>query len=362
MALFGKKSVLGIDIGTSSLKVIELGPESGRFKLKNYGFMQLEEFTNKPGHNVSEKDTIAGLKELFKKIKFSSKDVVASIPSFSTFTTVLELPYLSEKDLARVIPYEARRYIPIPIEDVVLDWSIISVKKTPGSPEAAPQSSSPREYSGQAGQAKPPNVEIFLAAVPKDEAEKYRRIFSSAGLRLKALELENIALIRSLIGNDLSPAAVVNIGGGSTSIFVVEKGFERISHNYEIGGFGITRAIARSFGVSLERAENLKKTKGLTKDNIDGQVTSLIDTIIFETKKVISNYQNKKGVRVERILLTGGLNNMPGFMEYLKKRIEITVLQSNPFARVIFPDKLKPILGNLSNVFATAIGLAMREI
>ena len=115
-----------------------------------------------------------------------------------------------------------------------------------------------------------------------------------AGLNLKALELENTALIRALLGNDLSPTAIVNIGGRSTSIVIVNKGYERINHNYEIGGFEITKSIARSLNVSIEKAEELKRKMGMKEadENIVNEaMVSLIDMMVFETKKTINNYE-----------------------------------------------------------------------
>ncbi|MEK7203864.1 MAG: pilus assembly protein PilM, partial [Patescibacteria group bacterium] len=229
MALFGPKSILGVDLGTAGIKVAELTRSGGRFDLKNYGvldFLAKGDGVTKLGDELF----IGGLRDLVSRVKPSSKEVVASISSFSTFATVIELPYLSEKDLGKAIPFEARKYIPIPLSEVVLDWSIINVKEL-------------SQHEGNlALKSQPPNVEIFLAAVPKDEAERYRNIFLSAGLNLRALELENIALARVLVGDNLSPLIIVNLGGRSSSIVVFDKGFERVSRNYELGGFEVTKA------------------------------------------------------------------------------------------------------------------------
>jgi type IV pilus assembly protein PilM len=220
---FSSGGTLGIDIGTASIKAVELVREGGRFKLLNYGIFELESQdkslqANQKINKLPDQDIIWGIQEVIKQAGIKSKNVVASIPSFSTFATVITLPYLSEKELAKTIPFEAKKYIPIPLEEVVLDWSITSIVN-----------------SAEANTGRmPPNVEVFLAAVPRAEVERYRKIMLGAGLNLTALELENSALIRSLIGNDLSPIAVVNIGGRSTSILVVEAGYERVGHNYEV--------------------------------------------------------------------------------------------------------------------------------
>ncbi|MBI2062097.1 MAG: type IV pilus assembly protein PilM [Candidatus Yanofskybacteria bacterium] len=358
--LFGKKGKLGIDIGTAAIKIVELEKSGGRFALKNYGLFELKGTDVQPtgpgaGQSIlklPDQEIVWGLKELIKKGNIKSTDAIASIPSFSTFTTIIEMPYLSEQELAKALPFEARKYIPIPLNEVNLDWSIIDV-------------SNPVSAGSSGLRFKPTTVQVFIAAVPKDETEKYRRIMKGVGLNLKALELENTALIRALLGNDLSPTAIVNIGGRSTSIVIVDKGYERVSHNYEIGGFEITKSIARSLNVSIEKAEELKRKMGMNKadENIVNEaMVSLIDMMVFETKKTISSYEGLKKQKISRVLLVGGLTNMPSFVSYFKQKLNMDIYSANAFARIIYPESLKPIIQELANTFSIAAGLAMREV
>ena len=358
--LFKSKGKLGIDIGTASIKVVELQKKGQRFELSNYGLFELKSAVSDSqataGRGIlklPDEEIIWGIKEVLRKGGIKSVDVVASIPSFSTFSTIIEMPYLSEQDLAKALPFEAKKYIPIPLNEVVLDWSIIDI-------------SSMNPVPGKSGPgSKPTTVDVFVAAVPKDETVRYQRIMKGAGLNLRALELENTALIRALLGNDLSPTAIINIGGRSTSIVIINKGYERVSHNYEIGGFEITKSIARSLNVSLGKAEDLKRKIGLkpSDENIVNEaMTSLIDMMVFETKKTISNYESSQNVKISKVLLVGGLSNMPHFMEYFKKKLNMNVYGANAFARVVYPQQLSPVIQELANAFAIAAGLAMREI
>lgn len=365
---FGKKSKLGIDIGTSAIKIVELTKESGRFRLENYALFELDslggmaDVSGQGGQaQLADQDLVWGIKETLSRSKMLAKDVVASIPSFNTFATVISMPYLSEKDIARTIPYEARKYVPIPLNQVVLDWSIINV---------APNNPNQILSVGRAGipakpETKPPTVEVFIVAVPKEEIERYRGIMKQANLNLRALELENSALIRALVGNDLSPIAVINIGGRSTSILIVDAGFEKIGHNYEVGGFEITKTIAKSLNISFKRAEELKRSQGLKNVNTDmitAAMSSLVDLIVFETKKTIHTYEDQKKTKIARILLVGGLANMPMFMEYFSAKLGLPVSAGNPLARVVFPPPLESLRGELNSTFAIAVGLGMREI
>ena len=358
--LFGEKGKLGIDIGTASIKVVELQKKGARFELSNYGLFELKggvsDSQATAGRGIlklPDGEIIWGIKEVLRKGGIKSTDVVASIPSFSTFSTIIEMPYLSEQDLAKALPFEAKKYIPIPLNEVVLDWSIIDISNV----NPVPGKSSPG--------SKPTTVDVFVAAVPKDETARYQRIMKGAGLNLRALELENTALIRALLGNDLSPTAIINIGGRSTSIVIINKGYEQVSHNYEVDGFEITKSIARSLNVSLEKAENLKRKIGLhpSDENIINEaMTSLVDMMVFETKKTLSNYESSKNIKILKVLLVGGLSNMPHFMEYFKKKLNMDVYGANAFARVMYPQQLSPVIQELANAFAVAAGLAMREI
>ncbi len=352
--LFGSKSKLGIDIGTASIKIVELENKNNRFALKNYGLFEMK--GNKTASNTQttqsdeqsilklpDSEIIWGIKEVLSKSKISGRDVIASIPAFSTFATVIQMPYLSEDELAKAIPFEARKYVPIPLEEVVLDWSIIGVT----------------------GEGARPTVEVFLAAVPKAETSRYQSIMAGAGLNLKALELENSALIRALLGNDLAPTAIINIGGRSTSIVIVSKGYERLSHNYEVGGFEITKSISRSLNISIEKADELKKRLGLkpTDENIINEAMSaLVDMMAFETKKTIDSFENSRNEKVARVLLVGGMVNMPNFLNYFKQKLGRDIFAGNAFARIVYPQGLTPSIGELASTFAVAAGLAMRDI
>lgn len=352
--LFSSKTVLGVDLGTATIKFVELSKDGGRFSLKNYGILNLGEINKQASSKTmslpSDDATVIGaLKELLAKSKVGTRNAVASIPAFLTFTTVLKLPYLSEKDLAKAIPFEARKYVPIPINDVILDWSIINIGEI--------------QKAGTSGAY--PDVEVFLAAVPKDEATRYRDVLVNAGLQVKALELENIALIRALVGNDQSPVIIVNIGGRSTSILIVDKGFERVSHNFEIGGFEITRTLAKSLNVGLEKAEKMQKEIGLSKKEgalLSNSIISLLDMMVFEARKTVNSYEEKTKSKVAKVILTGGLSNMPGLVDFFREKIGLEVSVGDSFARVQYPKELENVIKDLSPALAVAAGLAMREI
>lgn len=343
-SLFGSKTVLGVDLGTSGIKIVEISRGgAGRFELKNYGILDFIPKDKNDTPKLDDKLLIHGLKELLAKIKFSTKDAVASISSFLSFATVIEMPYLSEKDLKKAIPFEARKYIPVPLNQVILDWSIINVK--------------------QAGDH--PNVEVFLAAVPKNETERYKDIFAAVGLSLKGLELENIALSRAFISDEdhSFPLAIVNLGGRSSSIVIIDGGFERVSRNYEIGGFQLSKALTEELKIDFEKAEGMKKTEGLKSgSSAFSAMAPLVDLIVLETKKVISNYEENEKVKINKIILAGGQANMPGLKDYFIEKLGKEAIIGDPFKKVSYNKSLEPVLKTLSSSLSIALGLAMRKV
>ncbi len=360
LGVFKPKSRLGIDIGTSAIKIVELSQDKGRWKLENYGIYELHSDggvadTAKSIMDLSDAEIAAAIGQILTTAGMKSRQAVASVSSFSTFATVIEMPYTTEEELAKTIPFEARKYIPVPIDQVVLDWSIIGVVGDDG-PVSLPQA--------PAAQGTNVMVEVFLAAVPKDETARYQRIMKAAGIDLVALELENSSLVRALLGNDLSLTAIVNIGGRSSTIVVVSKGYERLGHNYEIGGYEMTKAIATALSISEDQAEALKRKYGLI-DNPDnkirGAMMPLVDMMVFETKKTIESFEQSKGQHISRIVLIGGLANTPGLAQYVKDRIGRDVFIGNVFARLMYPEELGPLTQSLSSTISVAVGAAMRE-
>ena len=372
MSLFGfkPKSKLGLDIGTASIKIVELAQEAGRLKLENYGLFELEsddrvaiKQEKRKGKIVqlSDGDIVWGIKQIMERSKMKSRDVVASMPSFLTFATVVKMPFIPEKDVAQAIKFEARKYIPLPLNDVVLDWSIIGIvsDKTKNNGEVTPDNK--EDEANKQGAF----IEVFLAAVPKDETARYQSIMKRAGLNVRALELENSALVRGLVGNDQSSTAIINIGGRSTSILIVDKGIERVSHNYEVGGFEITKSIADSLRISLKRAEELKRSYGLREEEsnvINKAMSSLVDLMAFEAERTIKGYEDKQGAKIQNVILIGGLANMPNFSNYFSQKMNREIRIGNSLARVVIPKELEPLKQELNSTFAISFGLAMREI
>lgn len=344
----GTKSILGIDIGTTSIKTVELTREKGRVKLKNYGeyipaSSKRELLPVESGFSAFFEEGMANVvKEVLKKAGIRSKDIVLSLPVFSSFFTLIELPLMDPKEIPAAVKFQAYQYIPVPIEEVVLNWIIIEERES----------------------LLENKVQVLLVAVPNDIIDKYMNIAKLLGANLRALEVESFAEARAL-AREGGPTVIVNIGGKTTNVAVVNKGFIRLCNNLDLSGFNLTNSLARKMRISFERAEEIQKTKGLTKDTEDLATPIfklILDKIIFGVEGAINNYLSKNPQqKIQNIILSGGVANMPGIVDYFASKFSSKVERANAFSEILYPPVLHETLDAIGPSFSVAVGLALRE-
>ena len=345
---FGPQSILGIDVGTTSIKTVELIEEKKRIKLKNYGeyippSSKRELLPVESGFAAFFEEGIANIiREIVKQAKIKTKDIVLSLPVFSSFFTLIELPLMDPKEIPEAIKFQAYQYIPVPIEEVVLNWIIIEEK------EALLEN----------------KIKVLLIAVPNDIIEKYIKITKILDFNLRALEVESFAEVRAL-AREGGPIVIVNIGGRATSVTIVDNGFIRLCHNLELSGFDLTKTLSKKMNISFERAEEFQKTRGLTK-KIDTLVAPIlipvVDKIIFGIEGAINDYLSKNPQKkIQKIILSGGLANMPGLVDYFSSKFSIKTERENPFSEILYPPVLHDTLEAIGPSFSVAVGLALRE-
>ena len=337
-------SFLGVDIGGYSVKVVQLRKEKERAVLETYGELKtggyLKRTSGAAGSNFL-RFLEADVTEILKESNVTTHQAVFSIPPISSFITVVDFPRLSPGEIQTAIPYEAKKYIPIPLSEVLLDWEVIDE----GDKE---------------------RVKILLVAVPKEVISKYKRIAQLSKLELRALEIENFSLVRSLVGPSRNVVAIINFGAYTTTVCVVDQGTLRLNHNIERGFHEITRTMVKALNISEERAEEFKKTVGLSekpeeKEGVDVILGSL-DALMRETERIVNVYNRANMRKVEQVILTGGGTNLFGLVDYAAKTFGLETIRANPFARLVYPAFLQPILHEIGPSFSTAVGLALREI
>ncbi len=344
-------TVLGIDIGTVSIKAVELTREGEVFSLANYGILGTKKylyFQNQAiqtsSLKISEKETAEMLRTLMKEMRPKTNLVVCSIPAFTSFTTVLDMPLLSSDEMARSITFQAQQYIPMPINEVSVEWFPME------------------QYDGAQGQK---FQRILLVGIPNDVIARYKKIYKDAGLRIVGMEIEQFALLRAL-GKFFSdtPTLLVDIGAQSTDIAVVEKGSIRQIEQTDYSGVYLTQALARSLDISMVRAEELKRRRGLSSLGADSELSTLLlpflDVIIQETRHAKDVYERRYGKKVERFMLVGGGANLKGIEKHFSAQIGLTASHHSAFMGMRYPEALEPAVKSLENEFAVAVGLARK--
>ncbi|MDI6591447.1 MAG: type IV pilus assembly protein PilM [Patescibacteria group bacterium] len=342
------KNSLGIDIGTSSIKMVELSRWGERRKLENYGELSSQALYEKPFRTfeksallLSNQDIARAITAILEEAKIKTREVIFSIPDFSTFFTTFELPPMTEKELPQAVRYEARLHIPLPLSEVTIDWRLI---------EGRPSQKTP--------------LKILLVSVPNEVINQYQEIARLANLQFQALEAEVFSLIRSLIGEDKRPICLIDIGAQSTTCSIVEKGILKISHSFDFSGNELTSQIAKSLNIDYKKAEEYKKKYGLfpSEQNIREILLPLIDFMLNEIDKISGNFYRTERKGIEKIILAGGTALLPGLKEYFFEKFQKEIEIANPFSNIFYPPILEEILREMGPAYAIAVGTALRGL
>ncbi|OGY42856.1 MAG: hypothetical protein A2729_03000 [Candidatus Buchananbacteria bacterium RIFCSPHIGHO2_01_FULL_39_14] len=383
MSLFSTpQSYLGIDFDANSVKIVELHNENGRSRLVTYGYVDIE--VDKPVKSDLKENYLAVaklIKAVCRKAKTTTIKTVSALPAFSVFSSILTLPAMAKKDLAQAVSWEAKKVIPFPLEEMILDYKILNESGSAPAEETK-SSSTPLpngeldNHNGQsqkkgffkiATRAPKQYTRVLLTAAPKDLVKRYLDIFKAADLNILSLDTESFALIRSLVGNDKSAIMIVDLGSIVTNISVIVNGVPILNRSIDVGGLTITKAIADSLNVSLARAEQFKYDIGMNPERLgQGSVPKTIETalspIVDELRYSLNIYKNQGQKSIEKIILTGGSSLLLNLPQYLQTALGLRVFLGDPWARVVYPEDLKPVLDEVGSRFSVAIGLAMRDI
>jgi len=340
------QSYLGIDIGSTSIKLVELKKEGKTIRLLTYGFSEQGNSGQTDWQNNSK--AAAGIiNKIRDEAGAGGNSAVSALPTFSVFSSVLNLSNVSKKDISAAVHWEAKKVIPLPLEDMILDWKQID------------------EEIDKKGAKK--NLRVLLTGAPRTLVKKYIEIFKEARLNLLSLETETFSLIRSLVGNDKSTVMIVEFGASTTDVSIIDKGIPMLNRSIDVGGITITKALGRHAEIDDKKAEQLKYDLGISQfKEQDGETPKLVsDTIapiVNEIKYAINLFQNKNNRKTEKVILSGGSALLPNLVKYLGKILDMKVIIGDPWTRVVYPKELRPLLQEIGPRMSVAIGLALREL
>ncbi len=347
---FKKNYFVGIDFGTSAVKIAELVLKNQKVRLANYGWADLGLPLDGDGKELKLASFDSRLKlhlgKIIEKMKPKSDSAYVSLPGFSGLITLIEFPDMKKEELEKAIRFEAHKYIPTSLSEVSLGWEIISKKE-----------------SGISGKKEPfSKIQVLLAAAPNKDVERYEDIVRGANLKVKAIELETFSLARSLVGDDQGTYLIVDIGAKATNIILVEKGTIKVNRNINVGGSEITNTIAESMNISKQRAESFKKEG---KDLLNGKESAIImptvEFIANESARIIAAYKEKnKAGKMDGIILSGGTAKMKGLAEYFSQSLNIRSAAGDPWKKIVFDKQLSKAIEEMGASYSVAIGLALR--
>lgn len=335
---------VGIDIGSKTIKIIELASEGQSFKLRASGMVGYSGSTPDKIKDSQEFASLSGIiKKLHREAKISSKDISIALPEQQVYTRTVKFPLLEDSEISSAVKWEAEQYIPIPIKEAVIQHEIIEKRKD----------------------SSPPQAVVLLIAVQRKIVENYSKVIEMAGLKLHTVETELISLVRSLAPMDQT-VMIVDFGAKSTDIAISKLGQLMFSRSIPTAGDAFTRAVSQGLGVEKQQADEYKKSYGMSTEKLEGKVKSsmmpVFQLVSDELKKTIHFYQQEEqGQTPTSIILTGGTSGMPNVSALLTKMSGIEVVVGNPFAKVNVDPQVVGSLSGYAPFYSVAVGLAMRK-
>lgn len=337
------KIKLGIDIGSHTIKIIELGKDDKNIQLLSAGSTATPPKALTSNLPSDLKAVSEAIKKLVREINVHTKDAHIALPESQVFTRVIEVPQLTDRELSSAIKWEAEQYVPLPLDQVNMDYSVL-------------------RFNNDSAKK---NMEVLLVASPKTLVEKYVSILEEAELNPVGAETEIIAASRALVrtAQAVKTTMIVSLGAQTSDFAILRSGIIAFTRSISAGGEAISRALVQNLEFSNLQAEEFKRTYGVEQNKLEGKiflaVKPIVDTIIGEIKRAINYYTDKYKEKVDVILLNGGTAKLPGIVMHIAEETGIEVQLGNPWLG-INKDKKFDVLNNEGPTFCVAVGLSLR--
>jgi len=358
----GLESVLGVDIGSSSIKLVQLKSNQGVATLETYGEISLGPYADKEigqATNLPPEKLAEALKTLLSETNTTTTVCGTSVPFSSSLVKLIEVPPLDLKKLEAVVPIEARKYIPVPISEVQLDYFVI--------PETEQKLFMGARSFDEAEEQELKSRMVLIVAMHNDTLRRYTETIKLAGLHSEFFEIEVFSNIRATIAHSLAPVAIIDLGATTSKLYLVELGVILASHVIPVGSQDITRSLAKSTHITTAKAEEIKQQAGILVGVENGDVarvshaaTLVMEQIFSEARRVLLGFQRKYNKVITKVILTGGGAALKGLPEFARQQLELEVEIADLFAHVQSSSYLRDTLGEVGPDFAVSVGLALR--
>ena len=334
---------IGLDIGSHTIKLVQLlGGKDQKFELKALGTIPTPQKGLASDAEADLEVMAIAIKKLVLDTRVTTKEVNASLPESQIFSRVIKMPGLTEAELGSAIKWEAEQYIPMPLAEIKMDYTVL------------PSSQKDQKVN-----------EVLLVAAPLTLIKKYKKVLEMAGLTPVSLEPEIMALSRSLVDSSSLPTLIINLGAKTTDLAIIRKGFLTFTRSISSGGETLAKAVASDMGLEISQAEEYKRTYGLEEDKLEGKILTsvkpILDAMIDEARRSIIFYQeNYPEDHLQVVSLCGGTAKLPGLGTYLAQNLALEAQIGNPWIKVSANPKFFPNINEEGPIFAVSCGLAMK--
>ncbi|HLB60028.1 MAG TPA: type IV pilus assembly protein PilM [Patescibacteria group bacterium] len=336
------KTILGIDIGSSQMKVVEAMLQGNAIHIVNAAVVGTPENVLLSESDVDHDKLTVMIKTLLRDAKIKSRQANISLLESQVFTRAITMPKLSEKELVQALRWEAERYVPLPLADVNMDFAILAQDQNTNK------------------------MDLMLVAAPLRFIKRYVDILEHAGITIESMENEALAILRlyKIAGRN---SVVLDIGHSTTKIVLLQGEIIRLVRSISVGSGAITKAIVTELNLPHAQAEEYKKTYGIVSGKEYEQVTNVVrpiaDSIIQELRQSITYFKEKYPQEIlSQVILIGGGAYLPGLREYITDRIQVQTDIGVPWQRFQVSPAVAGVVKEQSSLFFVATGLALRDI
>lgn len=342
-----KKELVGIDIGSSSVKLVQLSADKESFKLLNLGIVPLPHEAIVDNSLMDTAAVVQAVRNLVASLGIKTRDVACSISGNAVIIRKILLPAMTSEELEDQISWEAEQYIPFDIKDVYVDFQILG-----------------------ADPADPDRIQVLLVASKRDIVNAYVSIFSEAGLNLAVMDVDAFAVQNAFelnYGESDLVRALVNVGAGIMNINVVRNGSTLFTRDVQMGGHQYTEEIRKQLGLNSEEAEAAKMLAGSLSDPLLKEVIERTNESLAQEIRRSMDFYNSTAANDERIAaisISGGCSKIYGLQDAVRARLGMEVELLDPFARLRYDEKTfdPEYLKEIAPLMAVGVGLAMRRV
>jgi type IV pilus assembly protein PilM len=341
------KPLIALDIGTSSIKLIQLKRTRGKYELVNFGIIPIPSWAITEDRIVEPEIVSEAIKNLVTSEKIKTKYVALAISGSSVVIKKIVVPLMSEAELAESIYGEVEQYIPYNIEEVNIDFYIL------------PQEQEDTE-----------EMQVIFVAVKNEQVLEYSDIIEKAGLKPAVIDVDVFAIENSYEFNyGIAPGVVglVDIGANITNINILEDGLTSFTRDLPFGGVHFNKAIEQQLNVSSDEAEQIKlgvERKNISPKEVVSILTSVLDELAFLINESLEFFQSSGSEKVvSKLILSGGCAKLAGIDQFLSNKLHCTVEISNPFKNIKIDEKVfdPEYINAMSPLAAVGVGLALRS-